>query len=75
MKHNALQTLQDSAKPQWTVEGGTFVDMTFSTLEEGGAESYGPFDTEAAADAVWKARTMARIDRASHRLFVRRTDA
>jgi hypothetical protein len=56
----------------WVIWGGVFTDSRFIELEAGTEEFYGPFHTEEAALRKWKEATMAKVDLASHRLFVMR---
>lgn len=61
------------AEPQiWVVWGGVFTDMTFTRLEEGKEEFYGPFHDEESAIRRWREGMARFVDIASHRLFVLR---
>ncbi|WP_374632999.1 hypothetical protein [Ferrovibrio sp.] len=52
------------------VEGGIFKDLADPAPQPGTEEKYGPFDTEAEADKVWRARMSDKIDICNHRLRV-----
>ena len=54
----------------WVVWGGIFTDTTWTTLEPGTEELYGPFHDEAAADRIWREEMRRKVDNATHRLFV-----
>ena len=61
----------DTSYPQlYFIWGGIFTDASFSALEEGSEESYGPFHDSRTADRVWNEKARRNIDIANHRLFV-----
>lgn len=51
--------------------GGVFTDTTFTEIEPGTEECYGPFETKAEATNVWRGKMGRMIDTCEHRLFVR----
>lgn len=57
-------------KEVWFVRGGVYTDGTFTKLEPGTEENYGPFDTEEAANRVWSGKTRQNIDICWHKLSV-----
>lgn len=58
----------------FVVTGGIHTDMTFSEVEPGTEEAYGPFPSYEAAAAVWRGKMGANIDRCEHRLFIKPVD-
>lgn len=64
------QSNQASGLSLWVVWGGVFTDSSFTELEAGTEEFYGPFHDEASALRAWKEATMRKVDVASHRLVI-----
>ena len=63
--------MPDNSYPQLHfIWGGVFTDATFTTLEPGTEESYGPYHDVKTADRVWNEKARRNIDIANHRLFV-----
>ncbi|MBP0444620.1 DUF4170 domain-containing protein [Roseomonas sp. SSH11] len=63
--------MPDNSYPQLHfIWGGVFTDASFSTLEPGTEESYGPYHDVKTADRVWNEKARRNIDIANHRLFV-----
>ena len=54
--------------------GGVFTDASFTTLEPGTEEAYGPYHDARTADRIWNEKARRNIDVASHRLFVLTVD-
>lgn len=52
------------------VWGGVFTDGSWTNLEPGTEECYGPFHDARTAERVWNERARRNIDIANHRLFV-----
>jgi hypothetical protein len=75
-RYNAPQSNSRTTKVQesFFVAGGIYTDGTFTKLEDGTHEVYGPFDTLAEAAAVHKARSSKSIDICWHRLTVYRAE-
>lgn len=55
----------------YLVIGGIYTDLTFTTLEPGTAETYGPFDTYEAAYTRWIETSRIKVDTATHRMVIR----
>lgn len=53
------------------ISGGVFTDTTFTHIEPGTEEHYGPFKTRDEAVNVWRGKMGRMIDTCEHRLFVR----
>jgi hypothetical protein len=52
------------------VHGGVHTDMTFTKVEEGTQEAYGPFPSYEQALFVWRGKMGLKIDTCEHRLFI-----
>jgi hypothetical protein len=57
------------------VSGGVFTDMSFTEVEAGKAEVYGPFETREEAVNVWRGKMGLQIDTCEHRLFLTKVPA
>lgn len=55
-------------KDQYYVEGGVYVDATFTTVLK--PERYGPFSTYDDAETVWSSRSRSQVDDCTHRLTI-----
>jgi hypothetical protein len=58
---------------QFWVAGGEFTDMTFSVLESGSGERFGPFATYPEAYVKWRERACATIDICQARYLIETT--
>jgi hypothetical protein len=54
----------------YTIHGGVFTDTSFTEIEPGTEERYGPFETYEEAVKVWRGRAGWKVDTCTHRLFV-----
>ncbi len=52
------------------VKGGVYTSTSFTDLEPGTEEEYGPFDSYPEALEVWSARARQQIDICPHRLSI-----
>lgn len=56
---------------KYWVRGGIFTDTTFTDVEPGTEEEYGPFDTYKDAIREWTSRTFTqKLDICTHRLKI-----
>lgn len=63
-----------AARRIWVVWGGVFTDTSFTVLEPGTEQLFGPFPDEAAATRCWRDEMRRKVDIATHRLFVMRAE-
>lgn len=56
---------------QFVITGGVHTDMSFTEVEPGKEEEYGPFPSYEQAVQVWRGKMGANIDTCEHRLFIR----
>jgi len=54
----------------YMVRGGVHKDFTFSEVQEGKEEIYGPFETLEKATDAWKQSVWLNVDNALHRMLV-----
>jgi hypothetical protein len=57
------------------VRGGIYTDMTFTVVQPGTEEEYGPFTDRCKAISEWKGRMFAKVDICPHRLTIVEEDA
>lgn len=57
-------------KTVYMVEGGVYTDTSWSNIEDGTREVYGPFEDYQQALAVWKSKMGWKIDICCHRLRI-----
>lgn len=55
---------------EYYVVGGVYTDLSFTTLEPGSEETYGPYKTRQEALERWAASARFCVDNACHRLTV-----
>lgn len=55
----------------FSIHGGVFTDTSFTTMEPGTEETYGPFQTREEAVNVWRGKMGWNVDNCTHRLFIR----
>ncbi len=59
-----------SKEIKYMVSGGIYTDTTFTDLESGTEETYGPFPKYCDAFDVWNSGTRRNLDTCCHRLFI-----
>lgn len=55
----------------YIVEGGVFTDTSFTKIEPGTEERYGPFLTYEDAEKAWSSYSRWKVDICTHRLNIR----
>lgn len=62
--------LKPGLTPQFEVRGGVYTDLSFTQIEPGTEERYGPFPSYEAAYTRWLEVARFKVDNARHRVTI-----